>query len=331
MVIRGYTFGYLAIVAIALVAYFLPVPDNTRGDAFFALALLCTPAVLVLYPVWLLVKRHPSPIGQIVQTVRTHWRKLLWTIVIYSSLAICLETFSAIKKSIPYNIWFYADPFLIDLDRAIFFGADAWQVTHAILGWTTPVQVWLYAIWHFLHIGLAIVICFTLDEAQRIRFALLMQFIWLVLGGFLATISSSVGPIMVGEYYGDSSFDPLLRTLEQTAPSQLVIRDRLVAAIDEPNLISGISAMPSIHVAIAVCLALFVQHYRIRPLTILAWSYVGTTYIGSMHLGWHYATDGLVSAPLVIAAWWALGRLVGWLGTTQITLGRAEGPQPQAV
>ena len=313
MAIRGLTLGYLLVAAIAIGAYLLPVPNNTRGDAFFTLALFCTPAFAALHPIRLLLQRNPTPVRQIIFDVRKHWRAIVWTVVVYASLAVSLETFSAIKKSIPYNNWFYADPFLISLDRAIFSGSDAWQITHAWLEWTTPVQVWLYNAWHFVHIGLAIWIAFAFDEVQKVRFTLMLQFIWLVLGGLLATLFSSVGPIMVGEFYQDHSFDPLLSTLREHAPSALIIRDRLVASVDDPNLISGISAMPSVHVAVAVCTALWLQRYRVKALTILGWSFVLTTYVGSMHLGWHYSTDGLVSAPLVILFWWVSGRSVNWL------------------
>lgn len=328
MALRGLTIGYLTIAAIALGAYLLPLPDNARGDAFFTLALLCVPAFIAIQPVRLFLQRHPAPLRQLASDLRTHWRAILWTGVIYASLAVSLETFTSIKKSIPAHNWFYADPFLIDLDRTLLFGFDAWQLSHNLLAWTTPFQVWVYNGWHFVHVGLAVWIAFAFDEAQKIRFTLLLQFVWLVLGGLLATLLSSVGPVMVGDFYDDARFDPLIAALQERAPSVLAIRDTLVATVDDPTLISGISAMPSIHVAVAVCAALWLQRYRVLPLTVLGWSFAAAIYIGSVHLGWHYLTDGLVSAPLVLAAWWLTGRYVGWLETRDFTIGSQQGSQP---
>lgn len=135
-------------------------------------------------------------------------------------------------------------------------------------------------------------------------------------------LMSSVGPVMVGDFFADRSFDPMLSVLQQRAPSVIGIKDALIATMDNPLLISGISAMPSIHVAIAVAAALWIQRYRVKVLTLVGWTYAAAIYIGSIHLGWHYATDGLVSAPLVLLVWWLAGKYLGWLEGRELTLGR---------
>ena len=53
---------------------------------------------------------------------------------------------------------------------------------------------------------------------------------------------------------------------------------------------------------------------KIRPL--LGWifgAYAALIWIGSIHLGWHYAVDGLVAAASTIALWKVAGWLADWL------------------
>lgn len=324
MIIRGLSLGYITVLAIALTATVLPIPDNNRGDSFLMIALPLVPIFLALHVAKLLLTRDPHPTQRMIADIKAHWPKLIGAGAIYASMAISLEVFSGIKKSIPFVVPFYLDPPLVELDRALFFGTDPWRITHGLFGWATRPIAWLYDTWHILHIGMAIWIALSVDEAQKIRFAIVLQFIWLCLGGGLAMLLSSVGPIMVGDFYGDRSFDPMLATLTEQVPRVIAIKDTLIQTMDDPLLISGISAMPSIHVAIAVASALWLQRFKIKPLSVVGWAYAFAIYIGSIHLGWHYATDGLVSAPLVLLVWWLAGRYVRWLERREFSIGEGQ-------
>lgn len=78
------------------------------------------------------------------------------------------------------------------------------------------------------------------------------------------------------------------------------------------SIVSGISAMPSMHVSIATLMALGTWQLS-RKLGMLMTIYAVIIMIGSVHLGWHYAVDGYVSAIGTIAIWygtgWALRRM----------------------
>jgi membrane-associated phospholipid phosphatase len=70
----------------------------------------------------------------------------------------------------------------------------------------------------------------------------------------------------------------------------------------------GISAMPSVHVAMATLFAIggFVMH---RWIGWLMTAYAILIWIGSIYLGWHYATDGIVGASMTIGLWKLSGKL----------------------
>ena len=66
--------------------------------------------------------------------------------------------------------------------------------------------------------------------------------------------------------------------------------------------ISGISAMPSVHVASSTLLALYgFQHARWSGIALGLFAAI--IMIGSVHLGWHYAIDGYFGALLAWACW----------------------------
>jgi hypothetical protein len=74
---------------------------------------------------------------------------------------------------------------------------------------------------------------------------------------------------------------------------------------------SGISAMPSVHVATATLLALFGWQYS-RPYGIALTLFAVIIFIGSIHLGWHYAVDGYAAILGTLAIWWGVGRWQSW-------------------
>jgi hypothetical protein len=74
----------------------------------------------------------------------------------------------------------------------------------------------------------------------------------------------------------------------------------------------GMSAMPSLHVGLAVLFALVGWAHR-RSLGIVLAIFAALVLIGSVHLAWHYAVDGYVAALVVILLW----PMSGWLAARQ--------------
>ena len=66
--------------------------------------------------------------------------------------------------------------------------------------------------------------------------------------------------------------------------------------------------MPSLHVAVALWLALVIRSYLPR-LQFIGWAYFAVILVGSVYLGWHYALDGIVAVMITLACWRAVPAL----------------------
>ncbi len=89
----------------------------------------------------------------------------------------------------------------------------------------------------------------------------------------------------------------------------LSTRETLWASyVNKEGIVAGISAMPSLHNASAVLFALLgwqVSRAHGIALTIFA----VLIFLGSIHLGWHYAVDGYLGAALAVVIWWISGKI----------------------
>ncbi|HSM60039.1 MAG TPA: phosphatase PAP2 family protein [Longimicrobiales bacterium] len=155
-------------------------------------------------------------------------------------------------------------------------------------------------------------------DTLRARFFLTYTALWALLGTWLAVAFSSAGPVYFDEVTGSpGGFEPLLAYLEDLhtrAPLmalevQRLLWDGHVGLAESP--VEGISAMPSMHVAIPILLA--ITAYRVhRALGLAMSAYVLLVFAGSVHLAWHYAVDGYAASLLVPLVWVGAGRVQEW-------------------
>jgi len=241
------------------------------------------------------------------------------------SLAALLSTFWAFKKVLPVFSPFVWDPSMMRLDRALHFGADPWTLLQPILGHSAVTLLLdrLYYFW-FLFIPLMIAwMGWTRDRRLRMQFLLTYALCWILLGTVLAYWLSSAGPCYYGLVEGAlDPFAPLMGYLygvhAQVPLNALQVQEWLWSGYAGLGPFEGISAMPSLHVALPVLYALV--GFRVnRWLGVAFVVYAFLILLGSVHLGWHYAIDGYVSVLAVIAIW----KLVGYFLDREA--GRAEG------
>jgi hypothetical protein len=147
---------------------------------------------------------------------------------------------------------------------------------------------------------------------ERPRFLVSMVLTWALLGNLGAALLSSAGPCYFGRVTGlDDPFSPLLAYVRDTVPAIAAGQDYLWRAYSEGAMLrigSGISAMPSLHVAMAVLCALAWSRES-RAIGAMAWLFAVVIFLASIHLGWHYAIDGYVGALGASAIWLTAGRI----------------------
>lgn len=287
-------------------------PLNTRAMAIATLASLA--AILVVIVAGFRNKVE-SPIGFLVANV-----KASPSLVVTPAYLIILSiypsrVFSYLKDAIPNIVPFYLDPWLVTADRWLFLGTDPWRVSHGLFGsYGTIFLDKVYILWFSLIPLLAVWICASRDRNFQLRGILTLFFIWIGLGTFAAMAMSSAGPVFYQEFFGSDYYAPLMAELHRAdaiAPlAMLPIADYLLEMRATGELGTGISAMPSVHVAIAYFALLLVWDYFRRPWAVtIAGLFTFAIWLGSFHLAWHYAWDGIVS----IVAVWAFWRLLGFV------------------
>ena len=79
--------------------------------------------------------------------------------------------------------------------------------------------------------------------------------------------------------------------------------------VSSQGTISGISAMPSMHVGTSVIFFLCARASGIRWLTWFTGIFAVMVMLGSVLLAWHYAVDGYFAWGLTLVLWWAAGRM----------------------
>jgi hypothetical protein len=226
-------------------------------------------------------------------------------------------SFGSFKRLIPYIAPFGWDERLMRWDRWLHGGAEPWTLLQPLLGapGVTAGLSAVYNLWFFVMFGTFIWQAATLRRpALRMQFLLSFALFWIVIGTALAMLLSSAGPCYYGRVTGLADpYAPLmayLRHAAQAAPVWSVQMQDLLWQNYESHgtlLGSGISAMPSMHVAIATLLACFgwgVSRWAGAAYTLFA----AAIMVGSVHLGWHYAIDGYTAAIVGVALW----RATGW-------------------
>lgn len=314
---------------------------------FFGLwAVACIIAIMVgLLRAWRPDGKAPPPARVVIQLLRFHWQRdymlgLVWPPAL---LVLLMASFNTFKQVIMPNAGFKYDVAFAKLDRLLFLGADAWQATHALMPspWATYFLDKVYHAW-FLPMVLGVIICSFVHGSFRLRTQYLFCyiFVWIGIGSIFSYVLSAAGPCFYNNFVGQSaSFAKISETLSaqqavvnaslpDAAFVALHYQDTLLRVFGQRELVigGGISAMPSVHIGLSVLFACAAfQMGRLWGWLMAA--YAVLIWLGSIHLGWHYAIDGILAAPLTIFAWRVSGRLADMMINSSV---EATAVRPQA-
>jgi hypothetical protein len=266
-------------------------------------------------------KRSKSPLRDLAGALRARFGSPMLMLAALAPLLlipVVIAAYGVLKQLMPLITTFAWDDTFAAIDRALFLGHQPWELTHALLGshGATFVIDWLYALWvPLLFVAIPGAALFA-PRYDRARFILSFAIAWILLGVVGAYLGASAGPCyaaLVGAGSA-SEFAPLMARLDDYANSygtlgaiqwQGILWDAHVSR--DYGFGMGISAMPSLHNAIVVLYALALKRAG-RGWTLAGWTFASVIFFGSIHLGWHYAADGIVSAAAMVAIWWAVGR-----------------------
>lgn len=235
-----------------------------------------------------------------------------------------MYVFANVKAAIPVLNPLSWDAFLSGMDRTLHFGTLPWVWLQPVLGYA-PItflininyNLWFLVTWiMWVHFAFA-----DRPSELRTRFFLSFFAMWIFIGGVLAIWFSSGGPC----FYGRLGLTPdpyadlmaYLRGVNDVLPIwALPMQDELWQGyVDNSVIVRGISAMPSMHNGSALLFAL--AGYQVsRFAGHLLSAHAALIFIGSIHLGWHYAVDSYVAWALTLVIWFAVLPIARWWHST---------------
>ncbi|RWF66833.1 phosphatase PAP2 family protein [Mesorhizobium sp.] len=293
---------YAGIAAWLSPTSFLAAFGETRLRIYY---LLIPPTIFFGLAIAGVIKRPQSPLGFIRDKIKSRGVGACLAIMLFIA---CLAAFTTYKHEFSESVSFFADPLFARMDAAIHFG-DPWRWARAIpFPWYIDRLLFIFysRLWLAQLAGVVVFAAWLDDAVARQRYFTALTTTAIVLGIGVRLAGSSAGPIFYDRLFGEVRFADLTKTMMQSnaGPDTMGIADYLWASYvsNETVIGSGISAMPSFHVAIVTLNALFLSSIN-RWVGMATWIYAAIILFGSVYSGWHYAIDGYASIALVLLIW----------------------------
>lgn len=248
------------------------------------------------------------------------------TIVPILAIPLLMGAYGTIKQTIPLIHPFAWDDKLARADRMLFLGHQPWEWTHALAGNPTATVIIdrFYSGWVILLPCAVLAYAVVAPRDIRARFFLSFAAAWLLIGVVGGVLLASAGPCFAAGLGIATApeYAPLMSSLAA------IDRSHTLGAVQWQKVLwaaqvrhdyafaMGISAMPSMHNAISFLYLASVGRASVL-VRVAVGAFAAIMYFGSIHLGWHYALDGIVAWASMAAIWWGSGvylRRIGYGG-----------------
>ena len=304
------------------------------------------PAAVVLAAIPILIRalvlRIRNPLAEMMPFLRSRFGSpalAAGTLLPILAIPVLMGSFGTLKMLMPLARDFSWDDWLAAADKLMFLGYQPWQFTHAVFGgaYFTHLIDLVYSMWVALLFTAVLFYSLLAPRYERARFFLAFAGSWLLIGVAGAYLFASAGPCYAALIGAQSAgeFAPLMERLKAMHEGgtklgayewQGILWQHHAAR--EYGFAMGVSAMPSMHNAITVLYALSLGRAS-RPIRIGAWTFVALIFIGSVHLGWHYAIDGIGAGLMMWGIWAAAGKYLDRVGYTR-ALRQGDDQDPEA-
>lgn len=323
--------GLLLLVAGFAVAGW--IAGRWTGLSLFSAIRLYLPTYLHILPLsigllligrgaWIgLVDRPARPLTALAREIRDRLatrERVATALPVLLAMPFFAGAFTLFKSLVGHVEPFGWDAAFARWDALLHAGFAPWELLQPVLGHppVTWLINWIYNVWYFVFSLVWIWQAFSLrDRTLRLQFFYALLLGWILLGCIAALVFASAGPCFFGAVVdGENPYLPLidyLRIADQHYDIwALTAQDMLWGSFEtkQMQLGSGISAMPSMHIAMAFLFFLVGRRVS-RWLGRVLFVYFLLILIGSVHLAWHYAIDGYASVLAMIPIWLLSGRL----------------------
>ena len=278
-----------ATLCAAILKYLTGYPGLLPGGGGLIAAVTITLLTALFRVLWSIFDLWRSGEEKPIARIRKEWRSSLAAFLPVAAgiaiLGIFLSSMTFLKSMIPAVVPFWADEALAATDRALFIDSEAFALSMKPALRALGI---FYGFWHGVHLG-GILWVLNWKAGNKARHILSFMLTWSI-GMALAFAFSSTGPLFTGGY------DPAVAPESvQKAAAFLWANYQAGGA----QIGGGISAFPSMHVALAAWLAIVLKD---RGLPILGVAYLAGVFLCSIILGWHYAIDGVAGVAIALVA-----------------------------
>jgi len=299
-------------------------PERVRFSLYSRSLYVFTSCLGVLYlcgrAVWVLARERPArPLPCLLADYRAFLcpERVFMSLPILVFMPLFMSAFTSAKSLIPV-----VQPFVWDATFArwdeVLHGVHPWRLLRPIFGdpFITCAVNWVYNMWFMVMFAVVFWQMFSMrDKGLRMQFFLTFVVAWIVLGTIGGMAFSSAGPCFYDQFVeGPNPYAPLMEHLRQANTRYPIWALEAQAQLwqsyanAETAIVTGISAMPSMHISMAFLFVL-VAWRRSRVAGTLFMLFLAVIFIGCVHLAWHYAVDAYVAIAGTWLLWWLVGRL----------------------